>query len=175
MLAASMHKDTNGRAAALALAVAAGLVLLAGSAVYLLDRPAGSAWLVPPAWQAATDGRWFGAIGPWLPSFAHAFAFSVFTALVLPRRPGRAAAACVGWAAIDTLAEAGQHAAIAPALAAGLTSAFDGAPLAARIGRYFTQGSFDITDVLAGLAGSGVAYAALRRWWAPSETRFLFR
>lgn len=159
-----MQRVVSGTHATLALAFAAGLTLLLGAAVYLLDRPVGTAWLIPAAWQAATPGAWFGAFGLWLPSFAHAFAFSVLTACLLPRRPGFAALACMGWALVDALAELGQHPALSAPLAAGLQSALDGAPLAARVGRYFTQGSFDAADLAAGLAGGALAYLALRRF-----------
>lgn len=182
-----MQRRTRGPRATLALALVAALALALGTAVYLLDRPAGSAWLLPSAWQAvhvagtaapasnaglAAAGTWFGAAGLWLPSLAHAFAFSLFTALLLPRRAGPAAAACVGWALVDTLFELGQHPAIAPALAAGLASTFDGAPLALRVGRYFTQGSFDVADIAAGcggaaLAGLALAFAHRRRLHRP--------
>ena len=90
-----MHRVVSGGAAMLALALAAGLALLLGAGVYLLDRPAGSAWLIPAAWQAAAPGTWFGQVGPWLPSFTHAFAFSIFTALLLPPRVGFGAGACL--------------------------------------------------------------------------------
>lgn len=146
------------------LAALAGLALLLGTSVYLLDRPAGSAWLLPASWHATAAGGWFGHVGPWLPSLVHAFAFSVLTALVLPPRPWCAAAACATWAAIDTLAELGQHAAISGALAGALAAAFDGSAGAARIGRYFTMGSFDLADLAAGGVGCVLAYAALRRW-----------
>lgn len=148
----------------LSLAIMAGLALGIGTAVYLLDRPAGSAWLIPPAWQSAAPAPWFGRAGPWLPSLVHAFAFSVLTALALPERPWRAAVACLAWAAIDTLAELGQHAAVSGALAAALATAFDGAAGALRLGRYFTMGTFDLADLAAGWAGSAFAFVALRRW-----------
>jgi hypothetical protein len=162
-----MHRVVCGRAALHALAATAGLALLLGAAVYLVDRPAGSAWLVPAAWQAATPGRGFGSIGQWLPSLVHAFAFSVWTAWLLPRRAGFAASACLGWAVVDSLAEIGQHAAVSAPLAAVLAAAFDGAPLAMRLARYFTLGTFDPADLAAGLAGSALAYLALRRLVLP--------
>lgn len=162
-----MHRVARGWAAIHALAATAGLALLLGAAVYLVDRPAGSAWLLPAAWQAATPGRGFGSVGQWLPSLVHAFAFSVLTACLLPRRAGRAASACLGWALVDSLAEIGQHAALAAPLAAALAPAFDVAPLAMRLARYFMQGTFDPADLAAGLAGSALAYLALRRFVPP--------
>lgn len=146
------------------LLVSAGLALMLGTAVYLVDRPTGSAWLVPTAWQSPVPRHWFGAIGQWLPSLVHAFAFSVLTAALLPRRPGFAALACLAWALIDTLAEIGQHAEIAATLAAAIEQAWGHSAWATRLGQYFIRGSFDPADVLAGLAGSALAYVLLRRF-----------
>ena len=145
-------------------ALAVGLLVL-GTAVYLLDRTPGSAWLIPAAWQAGGggDGRGggtvFGALGRWLPSFVHAFAFAVLT--------------CVGWALVDTLAEVGQHAAVSAPLAAAIESWLGPGPvgtsIARPLARYFTRGSFDVADVIAGLAGAVVAYGLLRRALRPSS------
>jgi hypothetical protein len=142
--------------------LALGLLLL-GTLVYLLDRPAGSAWLVPPQWQQAAPKGWFGPVGPWLPSFVHAFAFSVLTALSLPRRPMALGGACVLWATIDSLAEVGQHPAFSGALAEALPRWLGNGPVVTRVGRYFDHGVFDVGDLVAGLAGAALAYLALRR------------
>jgi hypothetical protein len=160
------------RRAAPLLAGLALAVLATGTLVYLLDRPAGSAWLLPAAWQstwqAGSARAWFGAAGQWLPSFTHTFGFGVLTALCLPRRPLVMAAACAAWAAIDTLAEVGQHAAWSPRLAEGLAHAFGNHPLALQVGRYFTRGSFDAADVAAGLAGAALAFVVVRAALASS-------
>lgn len=148
-------------AAGATLAALAVLLLLLGTLVYLFDRPAGSAWLIPPRWQVGSGAAWFGHVGAWLPSLVHAFAFSILTALVLPWRPGFAASSCGAWALIDTLAECGQHAAVSASLAAGIESAFDGARWAVQVGHYFTRGSFDVADIAAALAGCALAFAAL--------------
>lgn len=140
-------------------------MLALGALVYVLDRPAGSAWLMPASWERAGASAWLGAAGQWLPSLAHAFAFSVLTALVLPLRRRFAAAACAGWALVDTLAEVGQHAALSQQVAAGVDSLlgalFGPAAWVGQVGRYFTRGSFDPADVAAGLAGCALAYLAL--------------
>jgi hypothetical protein len=156
------------RAAALRLAAWALGALAVGAAVYLLDRPAGSAMLLPPAWQRGPAGAGvlpavFGEFGRWLPSLVHAFAFSILTALLWPWPRHRAAAACATWAAIDTLAEIGQHPLVAAPLAGWLHAAFDGAEPAAAVARYLSQGSFDPADIAAGLAGAAAAYGLLRR------------
>lgn len=160
-----------------ALAAVAAAALLLGALIYLLDRPAGSAWLLPAQWQEAWQSRWpassasswFGSAGLWLPSFVHAFAFSVLTAWQLPHRPAFAAAACAGWAFVDTLAEIGQHAAMSQDVAAAVTALLGHGSTAVHIARYFTNGSFAVADIVAALAGSAVAFAAL--WWAVSRRR----
>jgi len=160
-----MRRVLDGQAAHLFLPVAALMALAAGTGVYLLDRAPGSAWLLPAAWQAASPGGWFGGAGLWLPSLVHAFAFSVLTACLLPRRRAAAAGACAAWAAVDTLAECAQHPAWSAPLATALERAFDGSRLAVPIGQYFVRGSFDVADVIAGLAGSLLAFAALCRFF----------
>lgn len=151
------------------LALLAALALLLGAAVYLSDRPAGSAWLLPAAWQARwqawwpapSASGWFGSAGLWLPSFVHAFAFSVLTAWLLPARTACAAAACGGWALIDTLAELGQHASVSQDVAATVAALHGDGPLALHIARYFTGGSFSVADLAAALAGSAAAFVAV--------------
>ncbi|MCW5636017.1 MAG: hypothetical protein KIT17_21960 [Rubrivivax sp.] len=148
-------------------AAVASLVL--GLLVYLLDRPAGSAALLPAPWHAGSPLGLFGAAGAWLPSLVHAFSFAILTAWALPRRRGMAAGACIGWAVIDTLAELAQLPALAMPLAAALLATFDHSALAGQVGRYFTQGSFAAADVAASLAGAALAYLALRAAGGPAR------
>ena len=95
-----------GRPAALA---AIGCVVFAlGLLVYLMDRDASKAALIPSvAWLAGSNV--FGALGGWLPSFAHTFAFSLFTAAVLPECGVPRYGACVAWFAVNVAFELGQH------------------------------------------------------------------
>lgn len=126
-----------------AIAVAA---LAVGVAVYVLDRPPGSAYLLP---RSATlfpgAPSWFGSAGAWLPAFLHVFAFSLLTAALLRASRSNAACACVAWWAIDSLFELGQHPAVSPHLGAA----------------YFVRGSFDPADLLATALGALCAYATL--------------
>lgn len=160
-----MRRILGDRVAPFLLPAMAMLALVAGTSVYVLDRTPGSAWLLPAAWQAAAPTGWFGSVGLWLPSLVHAFAFSVLTACLLPRRRAAAAGACAAWACVDTLAECAQHPAWSAPVAAALERAFDGSRIAAQTGQYFVRGSFDIADVIAGLAGSALAFAALSRFF----------
>lgn len=157
-----------------------GLVLLAvaalamGLAVYVLGRAPGSAMAWPEAWSvglvadtpaAGGAGHWLGVVGGSLPSFVHAFAFAVLSALLLPRTRFWAAGACAAWAVIDTVFEALQH----PVLSAPAARWLQDLDLvtalqwcADKTARYLASGSFDPFDVLAGLLGALAAYAVCR-------------
>lgn len=126
-----------------AIAVAA---LAAGVAVYVLDRPPGSAYLLPRSATLFSGApSWFGSADAWLPAFLHVFAFSMLTAALLSASRVAAAGACVAWWAIDSLFELGQHPAVSPHLGAG----------------YFVRGSFDPAGLLATALGALLAYATL--------------
>lgn len=150
----------NGaRTALAALSVA---MLVVGTLIYIVDRQPGSAAALPASLSLHSGvTRWFGAAGDWLPSFLHAFAFSVLTALVLPRTLSHAAAACAGWALVETAFEVGQHAAVSPWLVQALAPFAGTAPGAIQLQRYFAAGSFDPADVAAGIAGATLAFVVL--------------
>jgi hypothetical protein len=135
-------------------------VLLAGVAVYAIGRAPGSGGVVPFAgyfWQSGQRSftPFFGSF----PSFAHAFAFSVFMALVLPWRPAWIAASCALWAVIDVAFEIGQHPAVVAKLPAWMhqVTGFD------RLRQYLTSGTFDLLDVVAAVLGAIAAYGLLSR------------
>lgn len=135
-----------------AIAVAA---LAVGVAIYVLDRPPGSAYLLPRSATLFPDiSLPFGIMGDWLPAFLHVFAFSLLTAALLSATRVAAAGACAAWWAIDSLFELGQHPAVSPHLGAA----------------YFVRGSFDPADLLATAVGALCAFATLtliRRRAAP--------
>ena len=59
-------------------------VLVVGVLIYLLDRPSSSVYFVPDSWSMADrTPRIFGTIGRYLPTFAHTFAFILFTTAVM--------------------------------------------------------------------------------------------
>ena len=58
--------------------------LSVGTLVYLTDRDPAQSVLFPTIAVLGT-GPVFGTLGPWLPSFVHPFAFSLFTAASLHR------------------------------------------------------------------------------------------
>lgn len=139
------------------------LALAIGVLVYLTDRdPAHAAW-IPRAWSLSGPAL-FGAIGGWLPSLTHAFAFSLFTATVTGSRPTAPAyGACVLWWAIDSAFELAQ----APGLSRPITSALAASPappwLTDPVSSYLIRGRFDWADLLAIAAGAVAAGAVLHR------------
>lgn len=156
-------------------------LLVLGTLVYTLDRPAGSALGLP--WPIAPTGLnvgAFGVLGGSLPSFAHTFAFSLIHGLVLVQRASRTARlatlarCCAGWALVETAFECGQHPALAQALAtwsqyfhengdtAGKTTTF--------VVGYFVHGRFDPLDVIAILLGAGTSFL-LASWALDARER----
>mgnify|MGYP001048704095 CR=1 FL=1 len=83
------------------------LALSAGLLLYLGDRPAGSAWLIP-ALPLLQGMNLFGSAGAWLPSFVHPFAFALLTAAALPDRASWRYGACLGWLVVNAAFELGQ-------------------------------------------------------------------
>ena len=132
-----------------------------GLLVYLTDRDSSKAALIPTvAWLAGS--KVFGALGGWLPSFVHTFAFSLFTAAVLPERAVPRYGVCVVWFAVNVGFEIGQHPQISVRLAEVLQGAFGGIPLTQPLASYFVHGTFDPGDIVAALLGAMAAAAALR-------------
>ncbi len=129
-------------------------VLALGTLVYALDRAPGSAVLWPRMLTRESGAPVFGVFGGSLPSLAHAFAFALLSALVLPWRRAWQAGACIGWALVDALFEIGQHRALSGPLGDLLP------PLAG----YWRHGTFDPLDLAAGGVGAALAYALLRRF-----------
>lgn len=128
-------------------------VLAVGALVYLVDRAAGSASLLPAgAWPGTA--RQFGAIGAWLPSF-HPFAFSLVFAALAPTRTAQASRACAAWWAVNIAFEFGQLPYAAAAIAAALDTAFGQRWPARALANYFLRGTFDRADLLAATAGAG--------------------
>lgn len=150
-----------GRLSPERVSVAAGLLALAvGALVYLADR--GPAHVMAlPAFAVLATGPLFGAAAGWLPSFMHAFAFSLFSAAAWPRTRRPAYGACAFWWAVDLAFEAAQHPQWRAALAGALPSGLDTVTPAGWVARYVEQGRFDPADVLALTAGALAAAGLL--------------
>ncbi len=140
-------------------ALYAGAVLALGAGVYLLARDWSTVYLLQGLAAAGPDGplvdagRWGGS----LPSFAHVFAFSLLTALLLGGGAGRTGLACAFWAVVDGLFELGQLPALALA-ATPLTDRLAGLPVLGNLGPYLQRGQFDVLDLLAIAAGAAGAW-----------------
>ena len=133
--------------------------LALGILVYALDRSPESVYFLPAAWPLAGDGDpWFGALGGQLPEFAHAYAFSLLTALILGYSRAGVWLSCAAWWAFDSLVELGQHATISPHIAAAVPAWFAGIPFLENTGAYFTHGTFDLLDFIAIAVGAVAAY-----------------
>jgi hypothetical protein len=143
------------------LALAALLVFASGALVYMADRHGHTAWLLPDALRLPAGHRAvFGSVGAWLPSLAHAFAFSTWTAL-LPgwRRP---ATACLLWAGIDAGFELAQYPALASRLLAWRPDWLTQVPIFEHI-EFLLHGTFDPLDLLAVVIGAFLSLLLLLR------------
>jgi len=138
---------------------AGSLALAAGLLVYLTDRDAARAVLIPEV-AALAGSKLFGALGQWLPSFVHPFAFGLFTAAALPPRSAWRHRACAAWCAINLAFECGQHP-LASAPLAEVLGGFRNSWLGRTLANYFLLGTFDGGDIVAAVLGSLAAVALL--------------
>jgi hypothetical protein len=137
-------------------------VLSAGALVYLTDRPADAVPFFEIANVADRVPNLFGRLGQYLPNFAHAFAFSLWTAALFGYRRAATTAACLGWCLIDLAFELGQHAAVGPYLSDRTPEIFERIPGLAHADNYFASGTYDLADVTSIMAGAAGAYLAAR-------------
>jgi hypothetical protein len=140
---------------------AAGLSLALGLLVYMADRPPSHAVLMP-AFLSLGTGALFGAVGLWLPSFVHPFAFSLFTAAALPSRSAWRYRACACWCAVNLAFEMGQHPQVSARLAEAMQGSFGPTLLTRPFANFFLRGAFDSGDIVATLLGALAAAGMLR-------------
>ena len=144
-----------------ALLVAPGCLALAvGLFVYLTDRDAAQAMLVPGV-AALAGSNLFGPLGQWLPSFVHPFAFSLFTAAALSPRSVWRYGACASWCAVNVAFELGQHPQVSTRLADAVQVAFGPTSLTQPLASYFLRGTFDGGDIAAAILGALAAAGLL--------------
>ena len=139
----------------------AGVALGLGLLVYLTDRPAGSAMLLAHAVPLG-HGPLFGAVGSWLPSFIHPFAFGLLSAAAARRLATPAYGAVAAWWAVDLAFELGQLPQLSAPLSQALQSGFGPLEPVQAISRYLVNGRFDAADVMALSAGALAAACLLR-------------
>ena len=152
-----------------ALVVLGLLVLAVGVLPYLTDRSASRTLLIP-AVQGLASLHLFGTMGGWLPSLAHTFCFSLFTAAALGPVAGPRHGACAAWSFINVAFEFGQHAQLKAHLADAVQGGWGSMPWARPLAQYFLRGTFDIADVAAAVAGAIAAAAVLSLVQAGGES-----
>ena len=143
-----------------ALVVLGLLVLAVGVLPYLTDRLASRTLLIP-AVQGLDSLHLFGSVGNWLPSLAHTFCFSLFTAAALGPVAGPRHRACAAWCFINVAFEFGQHAQLKAHWADAVQAGWGSTPWARPLTQYFLRGTFDSADVAAAVAGAIAAAAVL--------------
>lgn len=152
------------------LAATASLALAIGLLVYITDRSASHAGLLPRI-AALAGSHVFGALGQWLPSFVHPLAFSLFTVAALPPSRAPRYGACLAWGAVNVAFEIGQHPLVSARLAELLQGSSGGEPITQALARYFVHGTFDPGDIVAALLGTLAAGAVLRATAGNAENK----
>ena len=144
------------------LVVLGACALAIGVLVYLTDRDPTRAALVRTV-SELPGSTLFGTVGGWLPSFTHAFAFSLFTAAI--GRSGTADpayGACALWWAIDTTFELAQVPQVSHGIVDAIESALAPSWLTDAMVTYLVHGTFDVADLVA-VAGGALAAAVVLR------------
>jgi len=136
------------------------LALVLGLLVYAIERDAARvAWM--PSAATLPVGPVFGALGQWLPSFVHPFAFSLLSAATRPADAPPAYGVCFGWWAVNVAFEIGQHPALNVALSGWLQEVLGDGRGAQLLAGYFLYGTFDGGDIAAATAGAVAAAVIL--------------
>lgn len=142
------------------LALMAVAALVTRVLVYVLDRPAVTVYFLPQSLSLPHGHRpWFGALGNYLPEFTHVYAFILLTMAVSPW-PRRVLPICAFWCVAASLAEFGQHPALAPAIAAA-PQWLQQVPILENTANYVLYGTFDPWDLVAVAIGTVSAYVAV--------------
>jgi len=139
------------------LAGTAVVALAVGACVYLLDRDWVSTMFLGAfaGWQPARYAV-FGALGDTLPSFLHAYAFTVLLVLALWPWPKARGWVAPGWFAIAAGLEILQAPGVALAAFGPPDSA--GTPLVRSLALYAWRGEFDPADLWATALGCATAW-----------------
>jgi hypothetical protein len=139
---------------------AALIALGLGVLIYLTDRSATHALLIPAVGKLASV-QLVGAAGLWLPSFLHVFAFSLLTASVLPMGGVGAFHPCLTWWSIDCAFEFAQLPIVAAFVAEEIDSVLGVNHLSRSLTASVMHGTFDVADLLAATAGAFAAAAVI--------------
>lgn len=148
-------------AARAVLAATACLALAVGMLIYMTDRPPGHAALLPATFALGT-GALFGAVGQWLPSFVHPFAFSLASAACAAPTSRPAYGACAAWWLVNLAFEAAQHQGLRPFVVRSWHAVAGHSAPTRLLSNYLERGTFDIGDVVAATLGALAAALVLR-------------
>jgi hypothetical protein len=137
--------------------------LFLGTLVYLIDRPPEATYFIHfSRIKVSLYGilpNVFGAIGNSLPDFLHVFSFILLTAGLLSWRKRGSIVICLGWFSIDLIFELFQKFNTLPLKM--IPEWFRAIPFLENTENYFTQGTFDLLDLVAISLGTVTAYFVL--------------
>jgi hypothetical protein len=137
--------------------------LTIGTLVYLIDRPPDATYFIHfSRIKISLYGilpNVFGVIGNSLPDFLHVFSFILLTAGLLSWRKRGSIVICLGWFSIDFIFELFQKFNTLPLRI--IPEWFRGIPFLENTENYFTQGTFDLLDLIAISLGTVTAYFVL--------------
>jgi hypothetical protein len=138
-------------------------VFAVGSAVYLLERPVDTVFLLPSWWEVFQPQPRSSWLGQHLPGFAHVFSFSLLTAMALGSSRKALLWACLFWTTVNLVFELGQINFIAMTVSGQLA---DG-PVLNQLASYLVAGTFDPVDIIFILAGGLSAWLTVVLTRAP--------
>jgi len=161
-----MNVSSNALSANRIRAAAALVVLSLGTLLYVLARPSDQVPVLSALNVSHLLPAVVGGLGSSLPTFAHVFAFSLLTAVLLDGGRRVCLAACLAWFFVDTAFEVAQHRHIGASIAEVIPDWFEAVPILDQAGSYFVAGIFDPWDLMSIALGAGAAYV-LTLWTAP--------
>jgi hypothetical protein len=169
----TISQDFSFRRPVVLLIALAGLALLTGVVIYVLDRSPSNVYFLR-GWineaehrQASQDlsEGYFGHLGYYLPTLLHTFAFILLTmALVIPYQSFKKyiLRVCLAWFVIESLFELAQMDTIANQIARRFSTGFAEIPFIENIPNYFIAGTFDVLDLLSIAVGAIAAYLTVQ-------------
>jgi hypothetical protein len=151
----------NRRAEYVQVCAALGIFFL-GALVYLFDRSGSDIYFIPEWWRLA-DGTpsLFGTLGYSLPSFAHAYCFTLLISVLLTPWQIAPWAICIGWFAVEAVCEVAQLGPVARQMLLILPDWFNDWPVLQNVPFYFSHGRFDPLDLALAALGGVAAYLTI--------------
>ncbi len=137
--------------------------LLAGTLVYLTDRPPEATYFVAEIMSGSSlykvSPSVFARVGNVLPAFVHPFAFSLITAGLVARSMRGCFLIGIFWLFVNIAFELGQH--FKQFALALVPQWFAHIPFLENCGGFFRNGTFDPFDLLAMLLGTVLAFTLM--------------